>query len=776
MTYRALELPARAGESLQVFGVPFRVTREAGRVTPIPYGQPLAVNAQARALFFLGMVTQVASGEIGWIGERHHAFQNKLYLGDLIGRINLLYEGNQLDVIPLIFGVNVWNYETFTPLQPHEGKPFPMFAPYREPFDSDPAARALLDDSLLLRENPAGEKFTRYVFALHLRDRPLEQVTVAPWGSRSAGVGISAITALTGEGPAPDQDWRFTDERFFLQRRYYPAVDRLARRLYQFLDDLPATFPPDLPAEYTGPRVELGGTPEAELLTNVYHHNIHDMATQKVEADGTLHTSTRDAPCYGFYTGIGTYRPLGIYHTQIWSRDIGRLLCEVIEHGERERCVKAADKLLRYLYNPSPIFQRPHWKRIVNATDLGIWPESYEGITFDEYVKGRENDGHASLMLMFYRLYQHGVVDRAYLQAHRRELEDAAEWLCWQMDTPAESGFDGVLCSESESTYERQAGYDLYSNAYVLAALRAFVRLGQALGDERLTRRWQEHADRLQVGIEQRFVTTHPRHGKVWCEPETNNWPSELKRLASLMLMAEMDGYDPAQAAPDAQSMWANTYQAQKETFFSPMMGGSMGYGQGFVTQTALLLDQVEDYTECLKWAARFSYHHTEHHYLVPEGVTYHPSGRFWYRHTDLANAFQQTEIIKCVRLVLGLDDLRPDLGLRLVPRLPDGWQRIGVRDYPIAVASDSGTQQVRVNWTYQRLDDGGYEAALTAERPIRVATIRVGPFPLQTRAVRLEGSAAPINLRRSGTRLFADVALNVETDNVKLRVLINPT
>jgi hypothetical protein len=77
------------------------------------------------------------------------------------------------------------------------------------------------------------------------------------------------------------------------------------------------------------------------------------------------------------------------------------------------------------------------------------------------------------------------------------------------------------------------------------------------LGDERLTRRWQEHADRLQVGIEQRFVTTHPRHGKVWCEPETNNWPSELKRLASLMLMAEMDGYDPAQAAPDAQSMWA---------------------------------------------------------------------------------------------------------------------------------------------------------------------------------------------------------------------------
>ncbi|MEI6211693.1 MAG: hypothetical protein WCR06_08720, partial [bacterium] len=82
---------------------------------------------------------------------------------------------------------------------------------------------------------------------------------------------------------------------------------------------------------------------------------------------------------------------------------------------------------------------------------------------------------------------------------------------------------------------------------------------------------------------------------------------------------------------------------------------------------------------------------------------------------------------------------------------------------------------QVRVNWTYQRLDDGGYEAVLTAERPIRVATMRVGPFPLQTRAVRVEDIAAPITLRRGGSRLFADVALHVETDDVKLRVILAP-
>jgi hypothetical protein len=87
----------------------------------------------------------------------------------------------------------------------------------------------------------------------------------------------------------------------------------------------------------------------------------------------------------------------------------------------------------------------------------------------------------------------------------------------------------------------------------------------------------------------------------------------------------------------------------------------------------------------------------------------------------------------------------------------------------------DRPLEQVRVNWTYQRLDDGGYEAVLTAERPIRVATMRVGPFPLQTRAVRVEGIAEPAVLRRGGSRLFADVALNAETDDVKLRVILAP-
>jgi hypothetical protein len=750
-------------ENLIIHNIPFQVVRGASCVLPIPYWKTIPVNTQVHALFFLGMTTQARSGETGWTGERFYAYQRKLYLGDVIGRIDLLYEGNQIDAIPLIFGVNVWNYETFTPVQAHEPPVFPLFGPYREPLDSDPEATALFQQSLLLRENERGEKYTRYIFALHTRDRKLEWVKVRPFGGRDAGVGISAITALLDPGITED-GWRFTDQNYYVQKRYYPSLDRLARRLYQFLDELPTSFPLELPVGYTGPRIEFHGIPEAELLANVYSHNIHDMATQKVLPDGQMHTSTLNAPCYGFYEGIGTYSRNHNYYAQIWSRDIGRLLCELIEHGETSRCVQAADRFLHYLYDPSPIFNRPHWKRIVNASELGIFPENYEGISFQEYVNGRENDGHASVMLMLYRLYQHGCVDVAYLRAHRRELEDAAEWFCWQMDTPEVSGFDKVLCSESESTYETLGGYDLFSNAYACAALRVFSRLACAMGDDPLAVRWLGYADRLRSGMEQLFIGTHPRYGKVWCEPESDNWPSELKRLASLLLMPEMEGYDPIQLAPEEAEIWINTYRAQKEIFFSPMVGGSMGYGQGYTTQTALLLDQVEDYTESLKWAARFSYHHNEYPYLVPEGVTYHPSGRFWYRHTDLGNAVQQTEIVKCVRLVLGLDDLQPAAGLRLIPRLGDGWQRLSACSYPAVVMNGSNVERVLVDWTYIRLDDGSYEATLKAERPIKVASLRFGPFPLKTKSVRITGAPQAV-LQRRGSRLFAYVELDSDTD-----------
>ena len=42
--------------------------------------------------------------------------------------------------------------------------------------------------------------------------------------------------------------------------------------------------------------------------------------------------------------------------------------------------------------------------------------------------------------------------------------------------------------------------------------------------------------------------------------------------------------------------------------------------------------------------------------YIVPEGVQIDPTGRFRYRTGDLGNGVQEAEIIKALRMVIGVD------------------------------------------------------------------------------------------------------------------------
>jgi hypothetical protein len=755
-------------------GIPFLVNRKDFRSLPMWYEKPVNVGREVEGIFFLGMTTQAVTGECGWIGERYHAWQRKLFIGDILGRIDLLYEGNQMDGVPLIFGVNVWNYNTFTQLKDYEGKVYPIGMPYREPFDSDTEAAELLEESLQLFEND-GDKYTRYLFAFKTRgSKRLENITLRTNWGRDAGVGISAITAFTKGTSIPvEEGLKFNVISFYVKSQYYTSMDRLARKLYQFLDELPVNFPQDKPEGYKGPELLFKGTPEAELLANVYYHNIHDMATNKVEDNGMLRTSTKNAPCYGFYGGIGTYRDdeeRYNYYKQIWSRDIGRVLCELIEHGEIEKCRLAAELLLKYLYDPGVVYKRPNWKRIVNASELGEYPESYENISIQYFARGKENDGHASIMIMLYQLYRHGGVDVGWLKRNFKALIDAAEWFCWQMDNPGESSFEDVLCSESESTYGDLGGYDLFSNSYAYYALVVFSKLAEDIGEKACYERWKCYADRLMKGIEKVFTGSHYKYGAVLVEPESDNWPSEIKRMASLLLMPEIFGYDTAEMFPGLWELWLNTYKAQKDVFFSPMMGGAMGYGQGYQTQAAMLLDQVEDYTQCLDWAARFSYFHSLYPYIVPEGVTYHPSGRFWYRHTDLGNALQQTEIVKCIRLIIGLDDLDLEEGLKLIPRLPDGWERIEVKNYPIAARVNGIISRVNVNLIYSRIDEG-FELFFESEKPIKVNLLRIGPFFEDKRDINIVGLSSGASMKTRSSRQFAYISLNAEINRIQTTV-----
>ncbi len=89
----------------------------------------------------------------------------------------------------------------------------------------------------------------------------------------------------------------------------------------------------------------------------------------------------------------------------------------------------------------------------------------------------------------------------------------------------------------------------------------------------------------------------------------------------------------------------------------------------------------------------------------------------------------QQGEIVKAGRLLIGLDDLNPESGLTIIPRLPATWNRIEVQDYPV-VATDHQGKYLRTKIKYQ-LDriENGYKFQLETADAIRLGQVRIGPF-----------------------------------------------
>lgn len=259
------------------------------------------------------------------------------------------------------------------------------------------------------------------------------------------------------------------DLDFFLGKKYYKAAYELSHRLYQYKDELPEHDPlVDVPG-YDGPKVTFSGDRYADIYTNVYRVNMMDMAYQKVDDEGGTHTSSPGALNFGCYIGMGTFNQSEAYGDHIWTRDIGRLLMEIIDAGYFDRAKIAVDDLHKWLYADSKKYKHPHWKRIANHN-------------FDS-IQGKENDGHAAVMLAIYTLYNKGAVDDAWLAAHKQHLIDAGDWFVWQVEHPEESNFDRVLFSESETSTQTHGGYDLFSSIIASEALKCYAKLLDIIGE-----------------------------------------------------------------------------------------------------------------------------------------------------------------------------------------------------------------------------------------------------------------------------------------------------
>ncbi|MBR6426587.1 MAG: hypothetical protein IKS28_02040, partial [Clostridia bacterium] len=581
----------RQNDTVIVADIPFRIIRVnnipatlvGGEYTVLPF------SGQYQSICFLGMCCAGNRMSEWWMqNETAYDHSTRVFLGDRLGKIIVIYEDFTQDLIPLIFGVNVWNYNLYYRPKSEEGHCDSFSAPYDMPFSSDPKAKKMLEDSLLLYENKDDTvmRGTKFMFAVASNpEKTVKCVEFRVESSKRAGVYISAFTGLTDNTLLPD-GLTPTSPLFYIKKDYFSSLDRLARRLYQFRDEIPDADPKLDIQGFTGPDIEFGGCGLADIYTNIYRANLHDMMTGKVTEDGMPHTSSGNTLNYGCYIGFGTYNIGGSFSSQVWSRDAGRTLTELVNYGCGERLKVTADLLHEMLYQYAIRYKIPHWKRIAN-----IRPNDDNDI----HNEGKENDGHGAIMMFISALSRKNIVDKEWLIERRKQLIDAAEFFVWQVEHPKESNFIGVLCSESEASTQHYGGYDLYSNAMAITALEGYVAIFRKIGDYAYADKLASLSLRLQQGCQKIFMFNHPRFGNVYTDVSEDCWTYLYKRFAPLFLHCDVLGYDVYQTSPAFHGTMTRTFFAQKEDYYNPMSGRQMGYGQGFLTQAALLLDLPDE-------------------------------------------------------------------------------------------------------------------------------------------------------------------------------------
>jgi hypothetical protein len=189
-----------------------------------------------------------------------------------------------------------------------------------------------------------------------------------------------------------------------------------------------------------------------------------------------------------------------------------------------------------------------------------------------------------------------------------------------------------------------------------------------------------------------------------------------------------------------------------------------MGYGQGFVTQAALLLDRMKDATAMLNWMARVIYDPQVPSFITPEGAELDPSGRFICRTGDEGNGVQEAEIVKALRILIGVDDTQPH-ELRIYPRMPEGWTEMAVDSWPALVERGGKPEIARLRYDLRR-NGGRMSLQLSADRRLDAVSVRVGPFRQKPQAadVTVNGrSPAGADVEQSGDSWWVRFETSVE-------------
>lgn len=722
-----------SGKILNRYGVPFT----EGILPLHPSGSAeVSVGGQTKRIFILGMTDAKEAGAnatpiYGWADPRDESF--RFFIGDELGRIRLNYADGTTQIYPLLLGEGVWwGYAFFD---------------FQEPFPSDARLRQAFAGALCLYP-PAPLEDGNYLAVIVPKAVPIRSITVENSTAKKGTLIIKGITVETSEANGVAEGTALMPgvllpafEKFARTKALRPLgkdegktsqrLNDLRRALYTHDDEFKGHVIQSVPPGYAGPEVSFQGTIFAEILTNAFRYNVQDIAA-KIDKDGMYHTSTKGATSWGGYKGFGTFRKdVGGYYGVSYTRDMGRSLQELTLLGQTNLAERNADYNFRmaHLYTTDPalkykgVTMPPHWGDLVNRPRNPSF----------------ENDGQGLTILSLYKLWQRLPDRETWLRARWPDVQAAGDWILWQFAHPEISGArDGLLHTTGESA--NGDGYSVYPDTVCMDALEALAQMGDSIGETASAERWRERARQMRKAITDHYIITDPKYGRVWTL-EYSNWIDQGSVLGPLVFQADYLGFAPEDSIAEWRAVNEATYQRLIETY-KPFgfYGQAMGYAQGFVTQSALLLDRMHDATQMVDWAAKEIYDPRDGGYIVPEGVQIDPTGRYWYKMGDLGNGVQEGEIVKMLRIVTGVDDTQPNR-LQFFPRMPYDWKRITVEKYPLAFSSAGKLQTAFLNYTLKR-SGNQMDLRVSSDKGIGPVAVRLGPFAEQpqARSVRVNG------------------------------------
>lgn len=713
------------------YGIPF-----VENMLPIQHKRPaqVKVGGTVTRIYLLGM-TDTAKPH-SWT-NLHEGYARRYFFGDQMGTIQLDYADGSTQTYPLIYGESLWWGE--------------IFYTNPEPFLSDADFQKALGHSLRLYP-PAPVKDGKYVAVIVPESKEIKDIVVQ---DSPVKVGVPVIVGMTLEsnpgetiekgiempgGPLSSDFAEFARNKPLCAagvdaKRNRAALENLDQAFYvsdaSFKSDVAVQIPPG----YSGPRVSFEGSKWAKILANGFYANVQDIRN-KVTDDGMYHTSTKGAANWSLYSGFGSYQTnFGCYYNDSWSRDMGRSLQELsaLDYtNEALRCADYCIRCARLWENPTNEFNGqiypPHWGRIANR------PQPWCIY---------ENDGHGLTSMFLYRLWLRLPNRDQWLRARWPDVKAAGDWVLWEFDHPQLSrSTNGILFTTSEAA--AMVGYSVYCDYACMNALEALSKMADSIGETNSAAQWRARTAQMRRAMAQEYVIDDPTYGRVWTL-KSAGWPNKSTVLGPLDLLADYEGLAPEDDDPAWHSINEAAYQRLVDTYRPfGFYGLAMGYGQGLVTQSALLLDRMHDATTMLDWSAKEIYDPRFGSFITPEACDVDPTGRYLYRIGDLGNGVQEAEIVKMLRLVIGVDDTQPKR-LRFYPRMPYDWNEITVGMYPILFENSGQTETTFLHYTLKR-SGGGMKLEIYANAAIGPVAMRLGPFNKRPEISKIRVNGDPVS------------------------------